>query len=320
MLAALFSNLAAAPRADEFCALSISDRRKDYLAKGEQGEPVFLLHDASGVTYTPAIHYRYVHVTFSNLCRVDCVGGSIQDNFAIVACDPGSPELYDLFISCFGAAIETLPEYSEAKHISAAVKELLTLFRELVKPSAKEVTGLWAELFLIKSSARKSDLIAGWHDDPSERFDFSFNDMVLEVKSTTKPVRAHEFSLSQLYAPTGKCGLIASILMLPSVGGVGVMDLARDIECSIMHDSGLRQKLWRNVAKALGSDFSDSLDRRFEFGFSKNNLEFYDVSDIPLVAEVLDPRISNVRYVVSLVDVQSSVDSGLWSLYGFQRG
>ena len=87
-----------------------------------------------------------------------------------------------------------------------------------------------------------------------------------------------------------------------------------------MHDSGLRQKLWRNVANALGSDFSDSLDRRFEFGFSKNNLEFYDVSDIPLVAEVLDPRISNVRYVVSLVDVQSSVDSGLWSLYGFQRG
>ncbi|EFW82266.1 MULTISPECIES: PD-(D/E)XK motif protein [Pseudomonas syringae group genomosp. 2] len=317
MLTSLFSELSAATESGEFFASAISTERKDFLAKGAHGEPVFLIHDASPAIYAPGVQYRYVDVRFHNLCRVSVRGVSVQDKFAIITCASDVPELYDIFIKCFGAVIETLPATAETKHINSVIQDVLDLFRELIKPSAIEITGFWAELFIIKISSRKFDLLRQWHNDPYERFDFSLENGFLEVKATTKTIRVHEFSLNQLRIPEDTHGLVASLLMLPSDGGIGVMDLARDIDQSISAYPDLRKKLWSNVAKALGADFSQNLDRRFDWNFSKDSFRLYSFLDIPTFSEVLDSRISNVRYAANLEGVESSLHEKLRVLYGF---
>ncbi|MFJ3450467.1 PD-(D/E)XK motif protein [Pseudomonas sichuanensis] len=316
MLTSLFFDLSAAKQLNEFCACAISERRQDFLAKGAQGEPVFLLHDSSEAKYTPGIRYRHVNASFHNLCRIDVSGKIIENSFAVIACDPDTPELYELFISCFGAAIQSLPPLTETKQINAIILNLLSLFRELAKPSSIEITGFWAELFLIRQSSRKIELLRHWHSDPYERFDFSFSDSFLEVKSTIKTTRIHEFSYNQLRLPEGRAGVIASILMLPNDGGVGILELAKDIDNSLPEQHDLRNKLWSNVAKALGADFSKILDRRFDLNYSRDNLQLYYMGDIPTIDQALDPRISNIRYSANLEGVQSSATEATWASYG----
>lgn len=307
MLLSKFSNLPRAKSTEDFIALSLSNRRRDFLTKGVDGEPIFLLHDSSPIKYVPGIQYRYISAQFHSTCRIQINEDSLQDQFAVIACDSEVPELYELFINCFSAAIETLPSKAVTKQLESSIQDLLALFRDMSRPNRREVSGLWAELFIIERSGNIPKILSYWHDDPYDRFDFSWKNAYLEVKSTTQPTRAHDFSVDQLCVPANASGYIASLLMLPLGSGIGIMDIARKIDNSISDSPLLRKKLWSNVAKALGSDFSEKIDRRFDLGFSEQNFILYSMSDIPAFRDPIDPRISNIRYKASLETTSSSL-------------
>ena len=122
-----FIALPNAEAATEFIAIPLSQSRQDFLVKGMGGEPVFLLHDASPVQYAMGRKLRYVAAEFHTTCRVQTDGIVIDDQFAMVACDPTSPELYELFIRCVGAAVEGLPAHCGTKELETCVHTLLDL-------------------------------------------------------------------------------------------------------------------------------------------------------------------------------------------------
>jgi hypothetical protein len=302
-----FSSIPYATSTTNFTAIPLSTRRKDFLAKGSDGAPIFLLHDASTAQYCPGVQFRHLNAQFHATCHVHSDGTDLQDQFALVSCDNSVPDLHEIFIRCFGAAIEELPDTCSTKELNSCIQRLLDLFRVLSQPSAQDVSGLWAELFVIANSSNVSHALARWHEDQFDRFDFSWKQGCIEVKSSTRAVRVHEFSLEQLVVPINGVGFVVSLLLQPLSGGAGVLDLANSIDIEVRHSSALKQKLWKNVAKALGSDFSDKLDKRFDVSYAERHISVYSMDDVPRPDQPKDPRITSIRFAVDLTDVTSSL-------------
>ncbi|QGZ53534.1 PD-(D/E)XK motif protein [Paraburkholderia acidiphila] len=302
-----FRALPPAPSAVDFTAFPLPGGRTDFLAKASDGGPVFLLQDSSPTIYSPAIELKYVSVQFHSTCRVTTGGGAIENQFAVVSCDASVPELHEVFIRCLAAAVEQLPVVAGTSDLQHCVRSLLDLFRALSRPSSREVTGLWAELFIIAKSKNVAQALRAWHADQFERFDFSWPSGCLEVKATANELRQHEFALEQLQSPLGGSGYVASVLLQAQGGGVGVIDLGNEIEASVATEPGLRQKLWENVAASLGDDFSERLDRTFDASYAARNLAVYAMGDIPALQQPSDPRITAVRFRTDLSTVTSSL-------------
>jgi len=304
-----FLSLTRASSEAEFIAIALSSTRHDFLAKAKDGSPVFLFQDASIAKYTPGLKLRNLTVEFHVTCRVQTAAGPIEDQFALVSCDDSVPELFELFIRCFAAAAERLAIGAGTAEIKNNLQGLLDLFRAMSKPSGRAVSGLWAELFVIAKSMHIESALRAWRSSPFDRFDFSWFDQCLEVKATTNALRAHEFSLEQLQAPLGREGFVASILLQPLSGGTVVMDLATAIETAVSGKQTLRQKLWGNIASALGSDFSSKLDVRFDISYAERNFIIFAMGDVPAPPLPSDGRISNIRFQSDLTSAKSSLPS-----------
>ena len=309
-MSSFFSTFLGLPNAitsTEFKAIPLSTTRKDFLAKTEEGAPVFLLHDSSAAKYNPGINFRYLSAQFHATCRVQTEAVDLEDQFCLVRCDAAATELHELFVRCVGVAIEELPESSGTRELESCISQLRDLFRSLALPNGREVSGLWAELFVISRSGNIAYALSLWHDDQFDRFDFSSDALRLEVKSSVRGLRAHEFALEQLQPPAGGAGFVASMLLQSLTGGIGVLDLARSIEASVDANPRLKQKLWKNLAKALGADFSDKLDKLFDPVFADRGFALYSMRDIPRPDEPSDSRITGLRFVSDLSAVSSSL-------------
>lgn len=310
-----FSELPCATANMSFKAIALSSRRKDFLAKTADGAPIFLLHDASEAQYCPGVQFRHLTAQYHATCHVQTDDSDLQDQFALVACDSSVSDLHELFVRCFGAAIEELPFNSGTRELSACVQKLLDLFRALSLPSGKEVSGLWGELYVISISGDVAGALAVWHEDPFDRVDFSSERGYLEVKTSTQAVRLHHFALKQLAIPTNGCGYVASLLLKPLSGGLGLLDLANSIEEKIKNFPILKQKLWNNLAKALGVDFSDKLDKRFDVTYAERYFIMYAMEDIPKPEQPEDPRIIEIRFTADLTTVASSVKKPIAAVF-----
>jgi hypothetical protein len=302
-----FLELPSSTSSGELKALPLSAKRKDFLAKNENGSPLFLLHDSGDAKYNPGINFRHLSAEFHTTCRIQLGTTILEDQFCLVWCDGAAPELHELFVSCVSAAIEELSELSATRELEACISRLGDLFRTLAQPSGREISGLWAELFVIAKCGNPAQALALWHDDQFDRFDFSSDSMCLEIKSTVRGLRAHEFALEQLHPPEGGEGFVVSVLLQPLTGGLSVLDLARAIESSVVSNPRLKQKIWQNVAKALGADFSDRLDRRFDPSSATRSLAIYSMTDIPQPGTPNDTRITALRFVSDLTSVTTSL-------------
>ncbi|MHB1701039.1 MAG: PD-(D/E)XK motif protein [Acidobacteriaceae bacterium] len=306
-LVARFAVLPKGAGSEEFKAISLSENRRDFLAKAEDGAPVFLLHDSSTAKYVPEINFRHLSAQFHVTCRVMVETQAMEGQFCLVSCDGATPELFELFIRCVAAAVEGIPSNAGTRELEACIVQLRDLFHALAAPSSRELVGLWAELYVIFRCGRCADALRMWHSDQFDRFDFSSNALCLEVKATVRTTRAHEFALEQLEPPAEGVGLVASLLLQPLTGGLGVLDLARRIEDTALSEAKLRLKLWQNVAAALGADFSAGLDRQFDTSFAERNLAVYSMADIPRPERPTDSRVTGLRFIVELATVPSSL-------------
>jgi hypothetical protein len=308
-LVGLFAALPNGAGREEFKAIALSENRRDFLAKAEDGAPVFLLHDSSTAKYVPEISFRHLSAQFHVTCRVMVETQTLEDQFCLVSCDGATPELFELFIRCVSAAVEGIPANAGTRELEGCIVQLRDLFRALAGPSSRELPGLWAELYVILQCGHSAAALSLWHSDQFDRYDFSSEALCLEVKATVRGTRVHEFALEQLEPPAEGVGLVASLLLQPLTGGLGVLDLARRIEEAAPGDAKLRLKLWQNIAAALGTDFSAGLDRQFDMSFADRNLAVYSMSDIPRPETPTDPRVTDLRFVVELSTVISSLQA-----------
>lgn len=301
-----FTTLQPAVSNTEFEALRLSGTRTDYLAKGQDGRPVFLLGETKTGQYHPSLQLRYLSAEFQLTCRLHTNSEEVEGVFALISCSAEEQELHELFIRSFDAARIQLADGAQTEEIKRTVQNLASLFRAFSKPSPRSITGLWAELFTIAHCNTVADAIKMWRSDAFDRFDFSAPKRVVEIKATLGQLRSHEFSLEQLAVPTNGDGYVVSVLLQSVTGGTSILELISTIEASIVAEPNLREKLWANVINDLGSDFSAALDRRFDTSYADNNLTIFLMEDIPRPAKNNDPRVTAIRFLSDCTGVSSS--------------
>ena len=103
-------------------------------------------------------------------------------------------------------------------------------------------------------------------------------------------------------------GIVIVLSLLQSIsGGTSVLALISTIETSIAAEPKMREKLWANVINDLGSDFSASLDRRFDTSYADRNLNIFLMEDIPKPSTSSDPPITAIRFLADCTGVKSSI-------------
>ncbi len=306
-LLADFEQLAPTTSPNSFNAVRLAGERHDYLGKDQQGAPVFLIADEGEPVYRPVVQHRHLSAAFCMLCRLNVDEAEVSGTFALIKFEGNAPELHELFIRCVRAAIADLPTTAQTLDIEARVNQLLNLFRALARPAGREISGVWAELFCIASSGNVPVAMHRWHNGNTEVFDFSWGQARLEVKSTTGALRVHDFSLEQLQPPNGGTGYVASLVLKATNAGLGVLDLAKRVEVQLDSDVALQAKLWALLVQSLGSDFSETLDRRFDFDLAAKQLMLFRMEEVPSLPSISDTRISSVRFKADLSSVWSSL-------------
>ena len=178
------------------------------------------------------------------------------------------------------------------------------------------VLGLWGELLAIATAQDPDALADAWHAHVDARFDFSAPGSRLEVKTTTRDARVHQFTLPQLEPVAASTVTVLSIMTTETQAGTSVGDLVERLEHLFAGDPARQMKLHEQVADVLGADWPNHLDHRFDEQQATESAALLPADDIPRV-ESPDPAVLEVKLKVDCTDVEpESAPTGLAALIG----
>ena len=295
-----------------------------YLAKGSAGEPVLLLRVQKRRVPRIPLGLRHVQVEFEVECAVidrDAADSFVTATFCRVVCDPTAPGLHALFIHALAGAVEGLTPNLTPGEVDGFFEDAIELFRSFSSPAKTSVLGLWGELLVIAASPGRDALVTGWHVTPEQTFDFAFPGAHLEIKTTARHNRQHEFALTQLrgyLVPT----FVASIVVEQSDAGENVFELACAVQDSLTPHN--RAKLWRLISQSVGSEAEGAGDVRYLRAAALNSLRFYDAATLPApeISASETQCLSNVRFSLDIDHMPSLPvfeSNEVWRMVGVEN-
>lgn len=227
-----------------------------WLAVDTQGFPSFLLA-AQPSDPRNDIELRFVGVQFSRQCHVSLAdGAAVQGTYTVVRLEENDPDLVRLFLRLLEEAFCTDQSPRTNRAIGERILEIADLFRR-VENSPRDIVGLWGELQLICQSSSHEAVARAWCQQQNAKFDFVFDDVVIEVKATERPSRVHRFSLEQLRPPGDVNVVIASMQLVKTQSGTAIYELIEEILSSI-RDDDLRNAFLRLCVAKGGQDVYQS--------------------------------------------------------------
>ena len=271
------------------------------IAKDPKGSPALLISTAPGHNRNARIRLEHLDVQHSVRCRITTESRDTEEGiFTVVRCHDADEELARYFLRAIDPVLRILGPTPSASAVSRVISGLVELFRALVQPPVKSVSGLWAELLLIRTSGEPPALLAAWHISPDDKYDFNAGSQRIEVKSSSQRERAHYFSLEQLTPPTG-CGLVIASLFVERAGaGTSLGELIDEIRVLVSARPELETRLDRVVASTLGSALRSSLSERFDRELAVESLQFYDQEVVPTIQIPLPWGVSEVHFKADL--------------------
>ncbi len=165
----------------------------------------------------------------------------------------------------------------------------------------KGLVGLIGELLVILTAEDKSSMVKTWHSDPSNKFDFSWEKMRVEVKSTMGTSREHNFSSFQIPGPEGTVVRVASVLIEVAEVGSNLGDLINEVTRDL--EPELASKVLRQCLASL-SVFPYSITRPvFDLQTSMKSIRYFDSSAIP--APVSVPGVLEMKWKATLEQIKA---------------
>lgn len=288
------------PKGGALAATNVPGRVHDYVSLGEDDQPVILL---SCVPQTglqrPPIRLQHISVEFGISFRVQINTSVIDGDFVVISLRSLDSAFVEPFCLAAEALLSALPTAPSSADIDRVVREFVELMTSLTLPSTRAVAGLWAELWLMTVAAEPKIAVSAWHATVSDRYDFAFQEYLVEVKATEKEERNHEFSYEQLR----HCDLpvkIASLKVRRIQNGASISDLIDTLLVGLGPD--LRTKLIKNVFSAIGSAVSEATEVRFDESFAEDNLRVVAAERLPVPLVDANSPISSVRFRLNLDD------------------
>ena len=267
-----------------------------YFGRTTAGAPCLLLSANGGFVRAP-IRLAAIEVGFAIPCRIALAGGAEHtENLTAIICTASDRILQEYFthvcetILCIVGASPSLQDVIEA------VRRLVDLFQRLSSPARQSVIGLLGELYVIYSARSPTAAVEAWRSTTDDRFDFSVSDVRMEIKASSVRQRAHIFSLEQCAPPPNTSGVLISLFVEASGGGLSLLDLIERIKEKLRGDADLLLKLQETVAEGLGEGASSALSMRFDESLAKSSLRVYALESIPAVRKQLPSGVSQVRF------------------------
>ncbi|MBV5298426.1 MAG: PD-(D/E)XK motif protein [Rhodoferax sp.] len=292
-------------------AVRCGGAKQHLLIKGTYGEPILLLATEPRKTLRAPIKLKHVSVGFELLFEVTDTASSevTSGTYCKFICEPTSVSLHPYFVEMLAATASIHGTTLSQLDADEAVDAMLELFRQLERPAKTTIVGLWGELLIIYAAKNATDFINAWHIAGTDTYDFAFSDGRLEVKTTERSMREHDFALAQVRG--GRTGdAIASLLLSRSAAGISVLGLANAIAQRVPPVQ--QQKLWTLVLAELGQDAEAADELIFDLEAALNNLRIIPAARIPAPQINGDDKafISNVRFRANIALVcDTTVDS-----------
>lgn len=281
-----------------YVAFRIPDRPEDFIAKGRDGQPVVLFSmPATCISVCPNIHLEHITVDHALVCRV-LIGDAEtkQGVFSLIRLISSDRQTQELFLRLIYPIVQLLPIRPTYKELDIAINSVLELLRRLKQPNKKTVQGLWAELLMISSAKNPLVLAEAWHDDPADIYDFSLNDLRIEVKSSVDSARLHFFSYEQLHPPEGVRAIIASVTVEEFAEGVGIYELLDIVYARLTDHPEALNKVNLIIADTIGAAWKRAIDAKFNLDHAILSIKYYDSTSIPSIAGPIPIGVSQVKF------------------------
>ena len=259
-------------------------------------------------------HSENLSVFYDLNCNVLIDGIKSSNNYSVLILK--DKRLLYYFISLFEIIMEKLSLDLELNTFKEEIDNLRMLFNRLSNPAVTTIMGLWGEMFLIETSSDPLYLINAWHKSSTDIVDFNDGFEKVEVKTTTKSLRIHNFSHSQLKKIINPNTMIASIMTSEIDNGISVNDLIESIKSRV---SGLEASvLLSKVLDVLGTNLKYASEIKFDYSTALNSIRYYDSQDIPKINDKYIPKnIKNVHFEVELEEskcIDLNLESKLYKL------
>ena len=124
------------------------------------------------------------------------------------------------------------------------------IFEKLHSQKSIDKQGLWGELYFIANRKNPAEVLTAWIADPFGVWDFIFDDMVLDVKTTTGRNRHHKLTGEQLLGRMNESLCLVSFQLQKSKSGLSLGRLYRHIYTHVEQTE--RIALSEFVAERLG--------------------------------------------------------------------
>src|SRR5690606_13930625 len=255
---------AEAGNTSRYQVLKIPGFDKHYIGKDINGAPCLLISSTdSGVK--PPLRLAGIEAYFALKCQIlEADDQEKVETLTVVTCTAREPSLQTYFCYVGEVLLKIIGVSPTLQQVAEAVWKLVALFQKLSQPPAKPVMGLWGELYAIYRSQNPALAMQAWRSGTDDRFDFSMQNLRMEVKTTGTRTRTHEFSFEQCNLPSDTKGVLVSLIAEPTGSGTTLRSLIDRINGQIRNNAELVLKLYNNVADTLGQSLTSALDKGFD--------------------------------------------------------
>jgi hypothetical protein len=238
-----------------------------------------------------------LEVQFAVPCRIlDDDGAEQTQTLTSIVCRTTDEVVGSYFAHVAQTIVTIVGPTPSSSAVAQAVRRLTELFQNLSRPTGRSVLGLFAELLAIHMSSDPRVALSAWRSALDNRYDFSIADVRMEVKSTSDRVRAHYFSREQCMPPEGTVGVLISVFVERSGGGLSVGDLIERIEGQLAPETELIFRLRATVAETLGNATAEALLMRFDEQLARDSMRLYNLTNVPAIRDELPAAVSQVRF------------------------
>ena len=303
------------PLEGSFLVVSIGGEFESwFVGIDDQLRPSVLVRSEVAVDRQPApIKLANLDVQFHVPCKIERANADIADGTcSVMRLNTGDHATREVFFSVCDSIALMLGDSPKDNELSSAMRRLAEIFRRMLSSPTRKLSGLFGELCLIHQARLPHELIRDWREDDADRYDFSSNDLKVEVKSTSTRGRTHEFSFDQCSPPAGSVGLVASLFVERAGRGTSIRELQVLIETRVASRPDSIFKLREIIAKTLGSDQQTAENARFDLALATDSILFFGLNEIPALRDDLPPNVSRVRFASDLSATQK-VDIGALS-------
>lgn len=176
---------------------------------------------------------------------------------------------------------------------------ILDMFQLPKEQQFKNLIGLVGELAVLHDIYTKTEIYvgAGWHENSTDKYDISYNDSVIEVKTTTSNLYNVKIKHDQLFGKEGV--ILAAVRVSESNIGITLKNLIKKINAinEFKTDLMFQIKLGKELKKISPKDLEY---KKVEI----NDIRFYCNSDMVTIYDIPE-NITNIEYDYTLIDIPS---------------